>query len=752
MNEPKIKNSTYTKYRFIKVLGKGSYGTVYQAINEDDKNTYVIKKITLKENDSLETIKNEANILKRINSENIVKYYDSFIDKNDYNIVMEYCNNNDLRTFIDMHKKLNKLIDENIIFIIISDICLGLKAIYNKNIIHRDLKPSNIFISRDYKIKIGDFGISKILNNINDYAQSTVGTLQYTAPEILKGEKYNHKADIWSLGCIIYELLTLDICFNCPNIAGLINIILNGNHGQYDLKYDKCEWKKIIGLLLQTDYKKRPNIDEILILLNKYEKNYFFEEKFFNTLSTIDLNILKRKKWKKNQIVLTVKINEWDINKDIYFLDNTYYIDENGFKHFHDGLTELNETNVRLYINDVEYAFKKYFNFSKEGEYIITLKFKNKIKDCSKMFSYCHNIINIDLSSFDSSNITNASEMFCGHFLNNYDFSHFNSRNIIDMSRMFFNCNLSNINFSFLNTENVKDMSEMFSHCNLNDINFAYLNTKNVTNMRGMFSFCNCSNINFSLKTNNVTNMSSMFSDCCNLENIDLSKFDTQNVVDMSYMFKNCKKLKNVNLSSFNTKKVIKMFAMFQGCDLKNVDFSSFDTTNVTDMVGLFTGCDYIENIHLSSLNSINVTDMSQMFSNCNLKNLNFSFLETKNVKIMSRMFEHCNIENVIFTFPNINKVVSMKEMFYGCKNFNLDLSSLKINNNACLSLMFAFSKLITLDLSSFDSISKNELLFYNCFHLKKIIVKKGNNYKAIQLSMDKLNKECNNNCQLCIL
>jgi serine/threonine protein kinase len=74
---------------------------------------------------------------------------------------MEYCENSDLRNFINQYKEKNKLIDQNIILFILLDICTGLKEIHNKNIIHRDLKPDNLFISKDFKIKIGDFGFQR---------------------------------------------------------------------------------------------------------------------------------------------------------------------------------------------------------------------------------------------------------------------------------------------------------------------------------------------------------------------------------------------------------------------------------------------------------------------------------------------------------------------------------------------------------------------------------------------------------------
>ena len=89
---------------------------------------------------------------------------------------MEYCDNKDLKSFINTHKNNNELINEEVIYNIILDICYGIKEIHSKNLIHRDLKPENLFISKDYKIKIGDFGISKQLINTVNYTQNQNGT------------------------------------------------------------------------------------------------------------------------------------------------------------------------------------------------------------------------------------------------------------------------------------------------------------------------------------------------------------------------------------------------------------------------------------------------------------------------------------------------------------------------------------------------------------------------------------------------
>ena len=171
-------NQKSSNYKIIKQLEEGGLSKVYKVQNKLDKNFYIIKKIPIKSNtpEELKSIENESLILKEIESEYIVKYIDSFIDNDHFNIVMEYCDNKDLKSFINTHKNNNELINEEVIYNIILDICYGMKEIHSKNLIHRDLKPENLFISKDYKIKIGDFGLSKQLINTVNYTQNQNGT------------------------------------------------------------------------------------------------------------------------------------------------------------------------------------------------------------------------------------------------------------------------------------------------------------------------------------------------------------------------------------------------------------------------------------------------------------------------------------------------------------------------------------------------------------------------------------------------
>ena len=160
------------EYKVIKVFGNGGSTRVLKLLNQSDNKYYAVKEFSIKEEaeNDINNCLNEANILSKFNCNNIVKYYDFFKDNGKFYILMEYCDGENLKNFIDKNRKNNTLIEENILYKIIKQICIGIKEIHKKKIIHRDLKPENIFMNQKMDIKIGDFGISKQLSSYKTFA------------------------------------------------------------------------------------------------------------------------------------------------------------------------------------------------------------------------------------------------------------------------------------------------------------------------------------------------------------------------------------------------------------------------------------------------------------------------------------------------------------------------------------------------------------------------------------------------------
>ena len=295
-------NLLNSKYKIIDLIGEGGFGKTYKVFNKENNEIYVIKQISLKDKD-LEKILKEAEILSSIHNDNIVKYFESFIDDKYFYIVMEYCQGLDLKKYINKYKKEknNKRINPNVIYKYIIDICKGLNEIHANNVIHRDIKPDNLLITEDNKIKICDFGISAILDKHNNYAITTIGTYNYCAPEIFEEKPYNNKIDIWSLGCVIYELCTGNLCFEGQLGIKLINKIMNCDYIPLNQELSNYyQLNDLIELLLNKDYKKRPSADDIIDYiqtmfniqneeinnLNKEWKDYYYIQ---NTLNSICL-------------------------------------------------------------------------------------------------------------------------------------------------------------------------------------------------------------------------------------------------------------------------------------------------------------------------------------------------------------------------------------------------------------------------------------------------------------------------------
>lgn len=246
-------------YKVSKILGKGNYGIVYLVL-KSNKN-YVIKQIplqglTLEEKND---VKNEVKILSEIKSDYVVQLYESFEENNNLNIVMEYCKGGDLEKAISDRKQVP--FDENFIWKIFIQILIGLADIHHKNILHRDLKTSNIFLTRDFNVKIGDFGVSKKLSNTK-FAKTVIGTPYYLSPEIWEEKPYNKKSDIWALGCILYELCTFMHPFDATNPVALCNNILKENP---EIPKDlNNNFRNLIEKTLQKKMEDRPSCKTIL--------------------------------------------------------------------------------------------------------------------------------------------------------------------------------------------------------------------------------------------------------------------------------------------------------------------------------------------------------------------------------------------------------------------------------------------------------------------------------------------------------
>ena len=218
----------------------------------------------------------------------------------------------------------------------------------------------------------------------------------------------------------------------------------------------------------------------------------------------------------------------------------------------------------------------------------------SQVTDMSGMFTKMSNLTTLDLSNFDTSKVTNMSYMFSyAYHLTTLDLSSFDTSKVTDMSQMFnATVSLTSLDVSNFDTSQVTDMHHMFQGThNLTTLNVSNFNTSKVTNMNGMFwSMSNLTSLNLSnFDTSKVTDMSVMFSGMSSLTSLDLSNFDTSRVTNMNSMFSGMSRLTVLDLSNFDTSKVTSMYGMFSGMyDLTTLNLSNFDTSKVTHMNFMF--------------------------------------------------------------------------------------------------------------------------------------------------------------------
>ena len=264
-------------------------------------------------------------------------------------------------------------------------------------------------------------------------------------------------------------------------------------------------------------------------------------------------------------------------------------------------------------------------------------------ENSSFMFSGLNNLTNLDVSHFDTSNVTDMSYMFYEMSgLTNLDVSNFDTSNVTDMSYMFASrmSGLTNLDVSNFDTSNVTDMSYMFAEMSgLTNLDVSNFNTSNVTDMswmfEGMSSLTNLDVSNFD--TSSVTNMFCMFARLSSLTNLDVSNFDTSNVTDMSSMFYGMSGLTNLDVSNFDTSNVTNMFSLFANCEgLTSINVKNFNTSNVTIMCQMFWGMSNLTSLDVSNFDTSNVTDMNRMFKGMSsLTNLDLSNFDTSKVTDM---------------------------------------------------------------------------------------------------------------------
>lgn len=333
----------YAPYKKIKLLGQGSFGKAYLAEDLSNNKMVVLKQIDLarmRESEKRDAYK-EAEILKHLNHPNVVEVIDVFkTESGKLWIIMEYADGGDLEK--KLKSRNGRHFSEGSILQWFTEVCLAVKHIHDRKIIHRDLKLQNIFLTRHGQVKLGDFGIARVLCHTREIARTVVGTPYYISPEIINNNPYSFETDIWSLGVILYELCCLSPPFQAKSLNFLALKIVKGQYKLPPSIYSK-ELHGLIASLLQVNPRNRPKINDLLDnkLLKPYIikclskenlKDEFSHTVLHNQKINVNNNQLKRK-FNDLKLIQNDKVakplnqpssrrsSEREIAKDVFIID-----------------------------------------------------------------------------------------------------------------------------------------------------------------------------------------------------------------------------------------------------------------------------------------------------------------------------------------------------------------------------------------------------------------------------------------------
>lgn len=203
-------------------------------------------------------------MLQSLDHPNIIKYMDSFINENNLVIIVEWAAAGDLKRQLRKAQERQTGFDERIIWKYFSQIADAIQHMHERRIMHRDLKPANIFLTLDGTVKVGDLGLSRELSENTYQAHSKVGTPLYMSPEVLRGDGYDFKSDIWSIGCLLYELAMLKSPFKSEglNLYSLFQKISQGEYSPLPDRYSD-ELRQLTYAMISTNPEDRPEIADI---------------------------------------------------------------------------------------------------------------------------------------------------------------------------------------------------------------------------------------------------------------------------------------------------------------------------------------------------------------------------------------------------------------------------------------------------------------------------------------------------------
>mmetsp|Transcript_24118 Transcript_24118/g.67132 ORF Transcript_24118/g.67132 Transcript_24118/m.67132 type:complete len:386 (-) Transcript_24118:348-1505(-) len=256
-----------SSYDFLKELGRGSFGVVYQVQRRADETMHVCKQVTLKgmsEKMQAET-NEEVVLLRRVSKgcEFIVQYVESFLEDGALHIVMEFCAGGDLGGYLQARARHDKRLDEQVVWKFLLQVGTGLQWLHSNRILHRDIKPLNVFLTAREDARIGDLGVARMLDKDSTFAKTLIGTPFYLSPEVCNQQAYNDRSDVWAYGCVIYETCALKRPFEGKNSATLLMKIMAGKYAPIPGEYSS-KLHDFVASCLEREPRRRASMEELM--------------------------------------------------------------------------------------------------------------------------------------------------------------------------------------------------------------------------------------------------------------------------------------------------------------------------------------------------------------------------------------------------------------------------------------------------------------------------------------------------------
>ncbi|GMH52914.1 hypothetical protein TL16_g01335 [Triparma laevis f. inornata] len=275
-----------TKYETLKHIGRGAFGSVHLIKSRKENNLFALKTMSYGDAEIRTHVSKEIQLLIKLMHPFVIGLYDLYTEGESgkaqtMNLVMTYCDGGDLSKLIKAERKNldsmdaiqhkdSKLYSPQNFLRWFCMTCLSLDYLHSNKILHRDIKPDNIFLSASSKnCRLGDFGLAKVLDSDEDVVKTEVGTTYYISPEIISNKGYSYPTDVWSLGCVLYELVTLSLPYYGDNLTEFVNALMVAedkdlrHQDEQILKVPEEIWN-IILRMLDKDPSHRITVKEIL--------------------------------------------------------------------------------------------------------------------------------------------------------------------------------------------------------------------------------------------------------------------------------------------------------------------------------------------------------------------------------------------------------------------------------------------------------------------------------------------------------